>query len=284
MGDWDGMGDANKIRDAADAVKGVVEAVPVYQDLAQPAAQEVGKALQTVAKTIHVVLAPISALVRGYDTIKDVVSTRVAQKLQSVPPEKIQTPEPHVVGPVLEALRYTGHQESLREMYANLLATSLDVDTCKYAHPSFVDIIKGMSPDEAKIMRLFATSSRFPVIDVRAGNTGESTYQTIVRNFSFIGREAGCDHPVLTQSYLDNMVRFGLLRFPSQEGMGAPLMAAPNTYEPLENASELADVKAKIDADENLAVEFGRSYVEVTTFGKQFCQACVIEKGLLESR
>ena len=53
------------------------QVVPVYQDVLQPAAQELGKALQTVAKTVHVALAPVSALVWGYDQIKDFVSTKV---------------------------------------------------------------------------------------------------------------------------------------------------------------------------------------------------------------
>jgi hypothetical protein len=57
------MSDDSKIRDTAEAVKGIVEAVPIYQDAVQPAAKEIGTALQTVAKSIHVVLAPVSALV-----------------------------------------------------------------------------------------------------------------------------------------------------------------------------------------------------------------------------
>ena len=44
------MADENQIRDVVDAVTGVAKAVPVYQDVVQPAAQEIGKALQTVAK------------------------------------------------------------------------------------------------------------------------------------------------------------------------------------------------------------------------------------------
>ena len=61
------MGDDNKIRDVIDAVTGVAKAVPVYQDVVQPAAQEIGTALQTVAKTVHVALAPVSALVWGWE-------------------------------------------------------------------------------------------------------------------------------------------------------------------------------------------------------------------------
>jgi len=114
------MTDGNQIKNTAEAVKGIVEAVPVYQDVVQPAARQVGTALETVAKTIHIALAPISALVWGYEQLKEFISTRVAEKLEGVPEEKIQTPDPTIAGPALESLKYTGHKEDLRELYANL--------------------------------------------------------------------------------------------------------------------------------------------------------------------
>jgi hypothetical protein len=52
------MPEENKIRDAADAVKGIVQSVPVYQDALQPAVRQVGLALETVAKTIHILRWP----------------------------------------------------------------------------------------------------------------------------------------------------------------------------------------------------------------------------------
>ena len=97
------MSSENKIKDAADAVKGLLEAVPVYQDALQPAVREIGGDLQTIAKTIQIALTPIAILVWGYEQIKEFVSTRVAEKLKDVPPDRIRTPEPHVVCPVLEA-------------------------------------------------------------------------------------------------------------------------------------------------------------------------------------
>lgn len=162
------MSNENKIRDAADAIKGIVEAVPVYQDVVQPAAREVGTALQTVAKTLHILLAPVSGLVWGYDKIRDLVGEKVAQKLSEVPAEELRSPEPHVAGPALEALRYTGYQESLRDMYANLLATSIDTKTAQHAHPAFVEIIRQMSPDEALMVRVLAHHGAIPTIDIRA--------------------------------------------------------------------------------------------------------------------
>ena len=244
------MPEESKIRDAADVVKGIAEAIPVYQDVLQPAAREIGVALQTVAKAIHVALAPVAALVWGYDTLREFVSTRVAEKLQHGPLDRIKTPEPHVVGPALEALRYTGHQGTLRELYANLLATSLDADTCRNAHPSFVDMIKSMSPDEGRIMRLFVTGYAFPVVEVRSYEKKEATsYSVAMRSFSFVGREAGCDFPDLTPSYLDNLARLGLVELPGAYGLGTPTLAAPNTYEPLEAADELVKLKTQVEAE-----------------------------------
>lgn len=47
------MNEGGKVHETAEVIKGIVEAVPVYEDVVQPAAKEVGTALQTVAKTTY---------------------------------------------------------------------------------------------------------------------------------------------------------------------------------------------------------------------------------------
>lgn len=267
------MADENKIRDAADAVKGIVEAVPIYQDAVQPAMKEVGIALQTIAQAIHIAISPISALVWGYDKIKDFVLTRVAEKLKDVPPENITTPSPNVVGPALEALRFTGHDENLRELYANLLATSLDSNTALNAHPSFVEIIKNMSPDEARILRLFISTRAYPLINVKAEAIDKSGYLMALRNFSLIGQAAGCDHCDLTPSYLDNLCRLGLLEIPEDA-----YLTAPDTYDSLENFQTIINLRRNIDKSDKHKSKISKKVVRTTALGEQFCQACVIEK------
>lgn len=76
------------------------------------------------------------------EQIKDFVKTKVSSKLEDIPPENISTPDPSIAGPTLESLRFTGHKESLADMYASLLATSMDKETAKSAHPGFVEIIR----------------------------------------------------------------------------------------------------------------------------------------------
>jgi hypothetical protein len=271
------MSEENRIRDTVDAVTGLAKAVPIYQDALQPAVREVGTGLQTVAKTIHIALAPISALVWGFEKLQEFVSTRVAEKLKDVPAERIQTPDPHVVGPALEALRYVGHEDSLCELYANLLATSLDGESASKAHPAFVGIINSMAPDEARIMRLFAAGRAFPVIDVhKYADPAKGEYTTPLTAFSRVGLEAGCSHNALTPSYLDNLARLGLIESPGGSGPAAPVLSAPDTYEPLEETFN--DYKESVEAAGG-RIAFNRRMVQLTNLGLQFCKACVIEKG-----
>ena len=120
----DVMTDPESAKEAAKAVEKVAQVAPeVYKDVFQPSAQEVGKGLLTVTKTMLIALAPLKALVWGYEQFEEFFATKVAEKLSQTPPEEIIEPKLHIAGPALEALRFTGHEDSLSNLYANLLAT-----------------------------------------------------------------------------------------------------------------------------------------------------------------
>jgi hypothetical protein len=272
------MADENKIRDVVDAVTGVAKEVPVYQDVVQPAAQEIGRALQTVAKTVHIALAPVSALVWGYDQIKEFVSNKVSERLRNVPPEDIVTPKPNVAGPALESLRYTGHESSLSELYANLLAASMDKATASGAHPAFVEIIKQLTPDEARLVGLFVHPMAFPLLNVRWEFKHQTPDQTgghdVLVNFSLFGAQARLEFPQLMPTYIDNLCRLGLAEVP-----GMFEYTSKGIYEPLENAPVVLKVKAQIEANPEWSPTIQRKGMRVTELGKQFAAICVLRKG-----
>ena len=74
------------------AVAEIVKAVPVYQDAVQPAAKQVGQALEVVTKAVNVALAPIKVMVWGYEKIENYLTRDGIEKLKDVPEEKITTP------------------------------------------------------------------------------------------------------------------------------------------------------------------------------------------------
>jgi len=255
------------------AVAGLVKAVPVYDDAIQPAAKEVGKSLETVAKSINVVLSPLRALVWGYDQIESFLNNAVATKLSATPPEEITSPNPSVAGPALEALRYAGHEESISDLYANLLAGSMDQLTATDSHPAFVEILKQLTPDEAKLLRIFSQHRPLPLLIVRSESVDKDKGgRDILVNFSTYGEEAGCSLPNKTPAYLDNLCRLGLIEIPTFLEY-----KAPNIYDPLENHPTVLAVKEQIDRDPILNFKIQRKGLQVTQLGRQFISVCVID-------
>lgn len=264
------------LKQTIDSVTGLAKAVPIYDDAVQPLAKETGKALGTVGKAVNLALEPVVGLVWGYDKIKNFVQDKVAEKLENIPPERIQAPNPSVAGPVLESLRYNGHDADLREMYANLLATSIDSNTARDAHPGFVEIIKSMSPDEARILKTFLVIHSKPLIDIQMHNTGGG-YHTLSPNVSIIGAEAGCSYNDLVPNYLNNLCRLGLLEIDN-----ISRLKEDKLYQPIEEAPDVKQLKDLLNEKEGVNVKLKRKKVEITQLGKQFAGACIADKRVTE--
>jgi hypothetical protein len=266
------MAKKSRAHSTVQAVTGLVKAVPVYKDAVQPAAKELGKSLATLAKAINVAIAPIAAMVWGYEQIQTYLSGALAKRLSHIPLEEIITPSPIVAGPVLESLRFAGSVEELREMYANLLAASMNRKTASDVHPSFVDIIKHLTPDEARIMKLFARRLRYPVVDILARNETDNktfTYQakTVAHNHSLLGKVAKCEIEDNTAVYLDNLCRLGLLEI--DEGK-----LSEHDYDGIVDEAELEGIRKEVETD-GFKVEIRKKLVQITNLGLRFLAICL---------
>lgn len=261
------------VGETAKAVAELAKSVPIYQDAIQPAAKEAGKSLHLVTRAVNAALAPVEGLVWGVERIRDFVRERVSAKLDNVPPEDVQQPKPHIAVPAIEALRYTGAESELAELYANLLATSMDRVTAYRAHPGFVDMIKNMSPDEARMMRFLATHGDQPLINIKLVND-QGHFRITHRHVSLLGIKAQCEHPSLAANYLDNLSRLGLLDIPDR------YLTNESIYSEIEDYPQIKEVKESIAKEGGARVEIEKLKVELTDLGKQFIRACVIDKAV----
>ena len=66
-----------------------------------------------------------------------------------------------IAGPLLDAMKYCGAEKHLREIFANLLTTSMDARTVATAHPAFVEMAKQLSPDEARMLHKWSSTLQF---------------------------------------------------------------------------------------------------------------------------
>ena len=263
----------SSIKSTIEAATGLVKAIPVYQDAIQPSAQQIGKSLETITKTVNIALAPIKALVWGYEQIENFITSKVSEKLKNVPPENIRTPLPQIAGPSVEALRYVGHDDSLRELFANLLATAMDVTNLHKAHPGYVDIIKNISSDEAELLKVFIDKEVYPIVHVYVSLKENSNGRTLlIANFSLLHEIAKISRRDLLSSYLDNLCRLGIIEIPQDV-----YLTAENIYDDLETNDYWTEVK-KITEERGQKLEFDKAFVRLTSYGKNFVENVVKDK------
>jgi len=129
----------------------VAKQVPVkaaYDDTVSPAAKQVGKFAEELAKAIRLVLFPVQVLAAGQDRFEGLLN----RSIRGIPAEDLVAPAPQILGASFEAIRYEPEGSPIDEMFEALLNKSMSAPKLRYAHPAFPIIIRQLSPDEAKIL------------------------------------------------------------------------------------------------------------------------------------
>ena len=138
----------------------------IYGDLLKPGVKQAGKALETIIGLGNTILWPITlgnerariALERNLE--------RYRSQLENLPEENIVAVPAEIGVPIAEKLSYVSDEE-LSSLYVNLLAKASTSATAKFAHPSFVNVINNLCPDEAVYLKELYKLSALPFIEVR---------------------------------------------------------------------------------------------------------------------
>lgn len=257
------------VDDLIEGVGKAIKTVPeIYEDGLKESTQEGGKTLSLIPRTINAALAPLRIWIaeREYNVAE--TEKLLAEKLEKVSADSIVSPEAYVAVPALQAISYCMNSEELRNMYANLLATSMLLEKKGNAHPSFVEIIKQLSPDEAKLLKKISKEGdSYPLIDVKL-NVNGGGYITQVHNFTLLA-EGVCDYPNNVFTYLDNLSRLKIIDIP----FGIKLNN-DEIYKKIESYEEIQNL-INSTVPEGYSWEIERKKFEVTQFGKSFIETCV---------
>jgi len=247
------MEEEKHIIDAAKAL-GLGELVSeVYIDMLQPAARQIGDGLATIAKAVKISLAPLEAGVWGYEQIKEWLSIRVTRILADRNTKKIEIPPLSIAGPLVFQLLFAKNEPDLKELYASLLASTMD-SSKTVAHPSFVSIIQQLTSDEAKILRHIAPWQEDQQSIYEYSNVEGEVAELFKLKFRSWCKQAGVKHLEKSEFYMDNLIRLRIFR---QE------MAGDTKFNP----------DAIYPEDVHQWSEYMK--IELTPFGHQFLDACI---------
>ena len=195
----------------------------------------------------------------------------LTEKLNNIPQSCIVPPKPRIAVPALQNASIT-EEHDVRELYANLLANSMNIVVKNGVHPGFVEIIKQLSPDEAKILRYMSFHRIIPTITLRYIRSMGGGID-IIKNFSNVGELAGCEKPENIAKYFDNLVRLGLI---TNEG-GLSSLTDKTVYEPLKKHKWVSS-QALVENANALGfdkIDFEEGFVRISSYGEDFCSICL---------
>ncbi len=176
-----------------------------YEDGAPSTVKAIGG---TLGRVVRRALRPLELLVQGGEHLM----SRVERKLGGVPEDRLLPPPSDHRAPAAFQYALLGEGEEvaeLREMFENLLVTSMDRATTAGAHPAFVSMISQMTPDETWILKSI-TRSEYAATNVQDFSERESN--GVPRGLrSLLGRGIGIEGTRLSE-YLSNLDLLDILR------------------------------------------------------------------------
>ncbi|MBR4334290.1 MAG: DUF4393 domain-containing protein [Clostridia bacterium] len=245
----------------------------VYEDAGQAIAKPTGELVGLIPRAIKAALAPVEKWVMQREYNLAETKKLLEYKLQNIKPELIEPPEPYVAVPALQSISYCMDNNELREMYANLLANSMISVVKNGVHPGFVEIIKQLCPDEAKILRYIYEHKSIPTITLRWEDKEGSGFE-LLKNFSNVGELTGCETPFEMAKYFDNLIRLGLI---NSSGVLSSL-TNKDVYAPLKEHSFIEPYKTYTNESDNAKgseLHILEGFMRISEFGKAFCYICL---------
>lgn len=264
----------------------------LYEDALQPTVQEVGKLVARIPRAINAAFSGLDKWILNKEYNVDETKKLLEHKLSKTDPNKIVTPDVFVAVPTIQAIFYCMNSEELRNLYANLLAKSMNTDTKDLVHPSFVEIIKQLSPLDAKainslkylceyqpLIRIFACKEQ-PIPNERMNvhdmtNFGDakiklplfSHYSFHIPNIESSAEQRGF--------IIQNLNRLGLINIDYREHIIDAIQYKP-LYDQLLQSSLYKKLISKTTQD-NLHLQLTDGYTSPTDFGRWFFDICCME-------
>ncbi len=246
---------------AKEATKEV--ASEAYKDGLKPTVQETGKFLGRIPRTINSLFSPIDIWITKRKYKVEEVKAILAKKLKDVSEDKLTTPEPYIAVPAIEAISYSMDNEQLKNMYANLLARAMLKSEQSKVHPSFVEIIKQLSPNDALLFKEIMEREASPIIHLSVvQDVGNNRYHYNL-NWKDNYNESNVS--------LSNLQRLGLIEIPNKKAYS--LDDVYNIVRESKGYKKVCqELKEKYPQNE---LHEDKSFVNTNALSKSFYEVCL---------
>lgn len=121
----------------------------IYDDVAHKSLSQVGDVSESLMKLVFL---PFKCLGMTVDELEKKYQYFIKKTINKVPQDKLVKPDPLIASKILEHVKYVFTEDMLVEMFSNLLASDMNIDSKSKIHSSFVDTLSKMNTFDAKII------------------------------------------------------------------------------------------------------------------------------------
>ncbi len=201
-------------------------------------------------------------------TDKEQIIEIVQEAIHNIPEDKRQAPNKRIFVSTIQQLSYSLDDEIIKTTYQRLLQSSMNKDKSKTIHPSFVEIIKQLSPIDAQILNIFQTKAVFTTICMRINYNASETFADYLIDYC-IDIKHLFKEPKMGAASLQNLKRLGIINIRYDQKV-----KPDSVYYKYSNDDLI--IKGfefeKCNPDCKCKLVYG--LIELTDFGYQFCEIC----------
>lgn len=186
-------------------------------------------------------------------------------KVKTIPAENLVSPRVNILGPTIDGLKYNLDEEYIKEMFTNILMSDMDDRTQNKVLPSYIEIVKQLSKDDAKFITNLKSNNlidELPIIKLKLVSNEDSSFNYI--SPSFICLSDG-NYLEIPQIVLDNLTRLQILEV-DYETFFQNATSYNKSFENLKKISKFIQYSNK----PNKHIEPKKGLLLFTSFGKNF--------------
>lgn len=263
-----------------DNIKNVKEGVAIVGDIIKAAGNnpnvieagsQLGKTALTITKTINNALLPLAAINFAFDKARvyfnEHFKNDIEEKTKCIPLENLVEPKASLAGPAIQGLAFSHEEKELKEMYLNLIASAMDSRIAGKAHPAFVEIIRQLNSEEARMIRnILVSDGHFEIVELRRINKKDQSYNIKYRHLMNVIKSESKEptrndnNPVM----IDNWIRLGLVEVAYDKHS-----ISENSYKWVDIRPEYIELK-DIYNDETHNMAFEKGIIKRTSLGERF--------------
>lgn len=252
---------------------GVSEVIKEVKDM--KTISEMDNTAALIPRAIRAALSPLEKWIAQRESNLAATYKELEPKLKNVPIENIITPPAYVAVPALQAISYCMDDDQLREMFAELLAHAMNAETVGNVHPTYVEIIKQMSPYDALVFKRLIKQLIIPCVSIKYIHKETGATYPICDSVVFTDFK---EHPLVpTQICLENLERLHLIEINRKSKLNER-----ERYQILETCcqemvGQYIEENKHILAPEFYEVSYDEFVLQIRGFGQFFARACLGE-------